>query len=254
MSDTFRAGDEDFEFIRCRFYDMVERHLSRLDPPAPAKTKKPRKTAETSSTVIDGRPVEVERYGDGRRDIWRNNAADAMQWLIMKGHLNSKIDGIRTDKAMEIAWSEGRARITTATDLAELFEKAELTPLRSPDYGATPGGSFGPRYVGVTKLKSMQIIQDLRREIPRACMGILEAIICRNEFPWHGKKPREEARILEDIRVALDFAAWALSKHHPKAEMTEAELVRRWPAVRDWFTARRLTESTVAFKMDELPK
>jgi hypothetical protein len=172
---------------------------------------------------------------------------------VLKGHLNSRIEGIRTDKAMEIAWAEGRGRITTATRLAEIFEKAELTPLRSPDFEATPGGSFGPRHIGVSKFRCIEIVAQLEGDIPPACMVLLRAIICRNEFPWLGLKPKNEQRVMESIRLALDFAAWSLDRHHPRAEMTEEEIVRRWPAAADWFTARRLTESALAFKMDQTP-
>lgn len=241
---------------REKFYAMVERHLSREESPEPVargKKAKKQKAEEPAPVVIDGRPVEIEKYGNAGIASYRNNAADALQWLMMKGHLNSRIDGPRTDKAMELAWAEGRGRINTVTRLVELFEKAELTPLRSPDFEATPGGSFGPRYVGNTKLSCMMAVQALRQDIPPACMRILEAIICRNEFPWHGKKKREEQRIYEGIRMALDFAAWSFGRHHPKAEMTEEEMVRRWPAAQDWFTARRLVESALAFKMDRSP-
>ena len=201
--------------------------------------------------VIDGRLVEIERYGDGRRDVRRNNAADALQWLTMKGHLNSRIDGPRNDKAVELAWAEGRGRINTATRLVELFEKAELTPLRSPDFEATPGGSFGPRHVSLTKLACMKAIHTIRQDIPPACIGILEAVICRNEFPWHGQKKAVEQVIYQEIRMALDFATWSLGKHHPKSEMTEEELVRRWPDSHDWFVARRLAATTESFRMDK---
>lgn len=251
MSDTYRPGDEDFDFIRGRFYDMVERHLSR-EKPAPSKKGRAKKQ-ESAPVVIDGRPVEIERYGDGRRDIRRNNTADAMQWLIMKGRLNSMIEEPRTDKKLELAWAEGRGRITTATRLAEIFEKAELTPLRSPDFEATPGGSFGPRHIGVSKFRCIEIVAQLEGDIPPACMGLLRAIICRNEFPWLGLKPKNEQRVMESIRLALDFAAWSLDRHHPRAEMTEEEIVRRWPAAQGWFVARRLAESTLAFKMDRSP-
>lgn len=237
---------------RLKFYAMVERHLSREEPKPVAKKGKAK--TESAPVVIDGRPVEIERYGDGRRDIRRNNAADAMQWLIMKGHLNSRIEGIRTDKAMEIAWAEGRGRITTATRLAEIFERAELTPIRSPDFEATPGGSFGPRHIGVSKFRCIEIVAQLEGDIPPSCMVLLRAIICRNEFPWLGLKPKHEQRVMESIRLALDFAAWSLDRHHPRAEMTEDEVVRRWPAAREWFVARRLAESTLAFKMDRAPE
>lgn len=255
MSDTYRAGDEDFDWLRARFMDMVRRHLSDCEPTPSKKGKKkpqPMKPAAKEPIVIDGRPVEVERYGDGTKDTRRNNAADALEWLMMKGHLNSRIVGDRTEKAMEIAWAEGRGRINTATRLAAIFEKAELTPLRSPDFEAVPGGSFGARHIGASKFQCIAILADLGEDIPPSCMEILRAIICRNEFPWHGAGKRDEQRIMEQIRMALDFASYSLDRHHPRPEMTEDELVRRWPEAAEWFTAKRLRAATLSFKRDRV--
>lgn len=201
----------------------------------------------------DSAPTEIEKYGHPGIASYRNNAADAMQWLIMKGHLNSRIEGPRTDKAIELAWSEGRGRINTATRLADLFERAELTPLRSPDFEAVPGGSFGPRYVGHGKLSCMKMIQDLRRDIPPACMAMIEAIICRNEFPWHGLSKKREQGVFQMVRMSLDFASWSLDKGKRGSEVTREEMCRRWPQTLDWFTAADLSGGVVSFKMDRKP-
>jgi hypothetical protein len=237
---------------------MVRRHFS--DPIDTARTKKvaKKKTGKKQKSTklvmeIDGRPVEIEKYGNAGIASYRNNAADAMQWFINGSHHNSRIEGPRTDKAIEIAWAEGRTRANTAARLADLFEKAELTPLRSPDYESVPGGSSGPRFVGNSKLTCMMVIQDLRREIPPTCTQLLEAVICRNEAPWHGLGKTAAQRVYQDLRMALDFAAWALDRRHTKAEVSEVELVQRWPQAAEWFTAARLAGKTQRFRMDRPP-
>lgn len=275
MSDTFRAGDEDFDFIRGRFYAMAERHL-RDCPPTPSKAKGKKKRdkkaeAKPEQTEIDGRPVEIARTGAGEAI---NHAADALQWLIRKDHLRSPVPHHlplnERDRLLTISHNEAVKRTDTAQKLASIFEKAAIAPLRSPDFEAVPGGTFGPRSISLTKLQCIGILAELGRDIPPACLQLLEAIICRNEFPWHAKakaaaagarnakeaermaKAVEQAAFAE-IRMAIDFASWSLDKRHGRSEMTEDEIVRRWPAAQDWFTARRLAESALAFKMDRAP-
>jgi len=259
VSDTYRAGDEDFDFIRGRFYDMAERHLRDCPPtPSKAKGKKKRdKKAETKpeQTEIDGKPVEIARTGAGEAI---NHAADALQWLIRKDHLRSPVPhNLRLnerDRLLTISHAEAVKRTDTAQKLAGIFEKAAIAPLRSPDFEAVPGGSFGPRSISLTKLQCIGILAELGRDIPPACLRLLEAIICRNEFPWHGAGKADQRRIMAEIRMAIDFASFSLDKHHGRSEMTEDEVVRRWPAAQDWFTARRLAESALAFKMDRKPE
>jgi hypothetical protein len=267
VTDTGRYGDPDFDVIRERFYGMVARHLSDCEPtpsqPRKSKKKRGKEKAASKLVVIDGRPVEIETYGDGVKDTKKNSTADALQWLIDNGHLKSPVPhGVslnERDRLLEIAYAESNARITTATDLGRFFEKAELTPLRSPDFEATPGGGFGSRYVGVTKLRCMGIIQDVGRDIPPHCMAILEAVICRNEFPWLGKPKQEGQRILQMIRMALDFAAWCFDRaiDGPDRRIVDCkatvQIMRRWPEARDWITAKKLAGATHSFKMDRAP-
>lgn len=254
-SDTYRAGDTDFDLIRERFYSMVRRQLSHGTNPTSRPEKKQQKAKKAQTPAIhasemDGRPSEVERYGDPAKIMYRDNASSALNWLIYKGHLNSRVEGDRSEKAMEIAWSEGRGRINTATRLEEIFERAELTPLRSPDFEAIPGGSFGPREIGSVKLHCIRIIAQIEGDIPPHCTRILREIICENKFIWHGLAKKSWDETMEFIRMSFDFAAWSLDRHHPQAEMTSEEIVRRWPAAHDWFTMRRLLEFTVYAKRD----
>jgi len=247
MADTYRAGDADFDVIRSRFYAMVRRHL--------AEPVSIRKTAATapSGPGRDGVPIEIEKYGDPRIASYRDNAADALGWLAMKGHMNSRIVGDRTDRLMEIAWAEGRARITTATMLSDLFERAELTALRSANLEGISGGGFGPRAVHHTKLEAMMAVQSIRSDIPPACMAIIEAVISRNQSPWLGQGKAAQAKIFEEIRRAIDFATWSIERSHRRPSIDDEELIRRWPEALDWITARRLVASTEQFRRDIAP-
>lgn len=219
-----------------------------------AKKERPVKYPAVVTGEKDGKPFEVERYGDPAKIMYRDNASSALGWLIYKGHLNSMIDGPRTERAMEIAWNEGRARINTAQRLENIFEAADLTPIRSPDFEAVPGGTFGPRAIHHSKLRAIKILADLERDIPPLCMGILRAIIGENRFIWHGLDKRGEREMLEAIRMSLDFAAWSLDRRVLRPEMTEEEIVRRWPAAHQWFTVRRLQGATYSFKRDDPPE
>lgn len=249
------------EEARAKFYRMVERHLRNCPPtPSALKGKKARKAAKKAEakpeqTEIDGKPVEIARTGAGEAI---NHAADALQWLIRKDHLRSPVAHNlplnERDRLLTASHKEADKRSDTAQKLAAIFEKADFTPLRSPDFEAVPGGGFGPRKIGLSKLVNAEKLAELSKDIPPACMRLLEAIICRNEFPWHGKGKAEQKRIMAEVRMALDFASFSLDKHHARSEMTEDEVVRRWPAAREWFVARRLAESTLAFKMDRAPE
>lgn len=248
MMDTYRAGDPDFENVRDRFYGMVERHLSIVAIVLP---KGRRTKIADPGPGRDGIPTEIEKYGDPRIASYRDNAADAVQWLVSKGHLNSRIVGVRTDRLLEIAWAEGRARITMMSMLADLFERAELTALKSPDLEGLSGGSFGPRAIHHTKLEAMMVVQRMRSEIPPVCMKMLEAVITRNESPWHGLGRSAQAAVFDAIRRSIDFAAWSLERSRAKPEITDQELVRRWPEALEWITAGRLTVAAISFKRDQ---
>lgn len=233
------------EEARAKFYDMVRKHLSQEEPPAPKKGKaKPK--MEATPTEIDGRPIDRQKYGNAGIASYRNQASDAMTWLILNKHLISKVEWPRTEEKLEQAWSEGNARHTTAQELEKLFEKAELTPLRSPDLGGVPTNGFGSRYVGVSKLVSQMIVQDLRRDMPPALMSLLERILVKNEHPWHGLSKKAQDAVFEQVRMALDCAGWVLMKidagkaGEAAVERARLAICRRWPALDEWFYHQRL--------------
>lgn len=240
------------EEAREKFYAMVRRYLAYERPVATRKGRKAKKP-ESSPTIIDGKLIEIEQYERGAKDKKRNNAADAVQWLAMNGHLRNPVPhGLalrERDRALEIAYKSANGRIDTASDLASIFETAELTPLRSPDFGATPGGSFGPRYVGVSKFRCIEIVAQLGEDIPPVCLRILRAVICENEFPWLGESKSEMQRIFAEIRTALDFARWSLDRRPGPIDIHErdtAELIERCPAAFEWLTMRKLRGVTLS--------
>lgn len=275
--DCYRLGDPDFDRRRERFYANMDYALR--EPPAlvlpliafygfEPETVKRRAafyadcarvfgwkeweldpepySPPTANPGRDQQPREVQKYGNAGIASYRDQASDAMTWLILNKHLNSKVDWPRTDEKLEQAWSEGNARHTTAQELERLFEKAELTPLRSPDFGGVPTGGFGSRYVGVSKLISQMVVQDLRRDMPPALMALLERILVKNEHPWHGLKKKAQDAVFEQARMALDMAGWVLMKidagkaGEAAIERARVAIARRWPALDDWFYQRRL--------------
>ena len=262
---------------RDRFYDLCERFLYREPPPivlplaayyrGEPEHEKARASfyadcarvfgfegwsmdrseyqAPTGKTARD--KLDVERYGDGARDLKRNNTSDAMTWLINAGHMNSRIEGLRTDQKLEIAWSEGRTRIITADAIAIIFEKAEITPLRSPDPEAIGGGGFGPRKISIATIVAQMERGDLRADMPPALMSLLERIILANEFAWeYAKTKSDRESVFQSIRLALDFADWSMARRESvvSGEKARAELVERWPVAGEWFRTRKLRLAT----------
>lgn len=185
------------------------------------------------------------------KDESRNDATDVLTWLAVKGKLNSEIQPPRTDKKVEIAWSEGRERQNTAAKLQEAFQKAELTPLRSADPAAIGGGgSFDSRFVGVSKLEAMYDIQCLRDDIPQPCMAMLERILLGNRLD-RVKGGAAERRLFNQIRMSIDFATWSMDRSRPDVDpydKASAELCRRWPDAFEWITIRRLRRGGVMTK------
>lgn len=254
--DSGRYGDPDFDLVRSKFYEMAERQFANcpLTPSVKPKGKGKKKQPAPEPVVIDGKPVEREKYGNPALNCERDNASDAMQWLVYRGHLNSRIEGDRNDAKLEIAWSEGNGRRTTADRLETMFQKATLTPLRSPDLEAIPGG-FGPRAVSTSKVTNMMMVQDVRNEMPPVLMKLLERILIGNEHVWHGLGKKRQAAVFEEIRLALDFAAWVLTKidagaaGHAQVEKERQKLCQRWEWASEYFYQKQLGAAVSAARV-----
>lgn len=278
--DAYRAGDLDFERRRDRFYAGC--HYEFNEPPPlvvplaaiyafdPETTKRRAEFYANCSRVfgwgwaLDVPDYQAPRSNPGRegqhydrvkistaKDESRNDATDVLTWLATKGKLNSEIEPPRTDRKLEIAWSEGRERQNTASKLQEVFQKAELTPLRSADPAAIGGGgSFGSRFVAVSKIEAMRAIQDLRNDIPQPCMAMLERILVGNRLD-RTKGAAAERMLFNQVRMSIDFATWSMDRSRPDIDpydKASAELCRRWPDAWEWITVRRLRRGGVMAK------
>lgn len=242
-------GEDSAVAARARFYAACSRVFGwgwRLEQPEPAPLGK---------VGRDGRLHDRQKYGEAGIHSYRDQASDAMTWLVLKKHLNSRVDWPRTEEKLQAAWADGNERHATAQELELLFEKAELTPLRSPDFAAAPSGGFGSRYVGVSKVVAQMKVQDLRREMPPALMQLLERILLKNEMVWHGLKGKARDGAIDNIRLALDFAGWALFKvaagqaGSAAVEARRLALCRKWPAADQFFYQQQLRPAMHAGKV-----
>jgi hypothetical protein len=281
MMGTYRLGDPDFDAIReafydrcryhfggptsivppivqddlaaerARFYDMVRRHLADLPLTPTVKRKGKTKPAQAPSPGRDGQRYEKVRVSLVQ-DKARNDATDVLTWLSYKHKLNSEIVPPITDQKRDAAFQDGRQRIDTANKLQALFQVAQLTPLRSPDPSEIGGGGFGPKFIGEAKLRAMLTVQDLRTDIPESCMVLLEQILLENRLE-RATSSRDEKRIYQQVRMAIDFAFWSFERTRPGIDpydKASTELCRRWPQAFEWITGRRLQTVTVAMRRD----
>lgn len=246
LAAYYRRSDE-FEARRREFYTSMARVYGFEGwKPAPTRYRPPAEPAGRN-----GSRSRRERYGDPALAQFRDPNIDAAHALRWKPELlNSEIAPPATDTKCDDAFYEGEVRRRALDDLDRLFFGAELSPLRSVDLEAVPSGGFGPRIVSDYKLDCQRAIQDMRNEIPPAAMALIERVVVRGEFIW--EVPSKKARIilLQELRMALDFAAWSLGldgKGRP--EMTKDDLRRRWPEADEYFRQKILRPAMHAGKV-----
>lgn len=240
-SDTYRAGDKDFEKARALFYSRMAAEYGFEGWDAPAKTFVP----VTGQPGRDGKIFEVKKVGGrGSKTFW--NAASGSIEMLERGRLlNSKIEHPRTDRKMTIAMNEGQLRIETGHRLRGLWEGAAIGGLKAVDFGAAPSGGFGPRHVSDHALDCQKIIRDLRNNLPPKCLQIIESVIIADEMPWLVQDRKKADRILQDIRYTLDFAAHQMGVDRKgRAEIDKPELCARWPEAAQFFYQRVLRPAT----------
>lgn len=230
-SDTYRHGDPDFDWKRDRFYDMVRRHLAYVE----TRAKKGKGKAKSNEPGRDGRKAP-ESYGSPAKLMLRNPQPDAVEVLRFQAKLlNSHFPPPMTDAKRDIAFVEGEVRRDTLETLETLFYGAELTPLRSVDPSAVPSGGFGPRSISDHKLDCQRRVQDMRKEIPPACMSTIERVIA-GEMIWEVPSRKARKILLQDLRMALDFATWSLSiTKRGKAQVSKDDLRSRWELADEFF-------------------
>lgn len=208
--------------------------------------KRKKKQKQTPKVGYGGTVREIVKYGEGAIHSYRDDAANAVQWLLDKGKLKPLVIGQPTDELMAESWSDVLSRLTVAQQLESLFDAAELSPVKSPDWESVPGGGFGPKNVPIRKIIAMRKVQELRHEMPPMLMSLIEQLIRENCHLWHGVQKSKQQRIFQDIRFALDFSEWALNKIERgeagsrATENDRVALCKKWPLAEDWFQRKRL--------------
>lgn len=240
----------DFDEMRDRFYDMVRRHLSYIDDLTVAKGKKKDAPKPAKVPGRDGNQERREKYGEhGIHSYWNIGAGTVEMFERQSRLLDSKIEAPYTDQKRDQAAFEGNQRRRVARNLRELFEGADISPLRSADLDTVFSG-FGPRSPSDHALDCQKVIHQMRGDIPPGCMRMIESVIVRDEFLWENDDRKKEERILQDIRMALDFASWSLgSEVRGKREVSRNDLCERWAAAREFFYQSQLRPAISAARV-----
>lgn len=237
MLDTYRLGDPDFDRKRALFYARCARVFGFEgwdfgESAAEPAGKMPGR---------DGQAYRAEKYGEKGIASYRNVFAGTVEMFESRSELlNSEIEPPHTDEKVDQAACEGSVRRRAARQFRDLFESAAMTPLRSPELDRVPTG-FGPRSPHDRALDAMATVREMRNNLPPLVMRLLEDVVIADQFMWLVDDRRRERAILQDIRMALDFAAYEMGvAYRGRQEIRRDDLCRRWEYAREFFYQKML--------------
>jgi hypothetical protein len=239
-SDTYRAGDADFERKRAKFYAGCAKAFEFEGWSGVKSAPYERFTGEPGRDGLGG---QREKYGESAKASYWNHHAGTVETFERKSALlDSAIVPPYNNEKRDQAAFEGNTRRRVARKVRDLFEGEMVSAMKSADLEAVPGGSFGSRSPSDHALDCQAKVNEMRQSIPPGCMATLELVLRNEMFLWERKDRKDARAVLEEIRLALDFAAWSLGATDAKGrqEITKDELCRRWPEAGSWFWQQRL--------------
>lgn len=207
-----------------------------------------RQLSDGPQVGYDGKPrPDPQMRGDkeGKTTVV-NETSSAIDWLYHKRHLDDPIES-KDERDLNAAASAGGRRKTVSEKIETIFHEAQITVLKSADPESFSGGGFGPRSPGLAAMVAQMTIQEMRRLVPDDLMEILERVLIENDFIWHGLERHVREESLEQTRMALDIADWALihaRKNRAEEAMERAlagkdrrvlYLRHKWPYLDEWF-------------------
>ncbi|MCQ8781688.1 hypothetical protein [Mangrovibrevibacter kandeliae] len=170
---------------------------------------------------------------DRRSNVLRDLRQSVVGFFTVTNELNDPISFADSDRVKNNAHYYGEIRRRVMVRLRDLNEAAEGSPLKSVDLEREPTGGRRPGTVSDARLGAMSVVGRVRAKVPPVCMDLLDRAILNDDFDVIAVEGKEARKVLlEDMRLALDFAAWALG------ELPEARLLRRWKQVRDLLILR----------------
>lgn len=174
-----------------------------------------------------GRPPAIAGI-DRRRSVGLNTAAAPLEYLNYHRALATSADTAIAAGADQWRWA-------SAMTLRSALEGGEYSGVKSPDLGRIGGGKR-PGFVGDHRLDCMKKIARWRAIVPVRLFKLAVAVVGDDVWAWEGLKPGEGEKVLERIRLALDYIA------HDAGVTPQGWFKARWARAP---ARRRATDSTI---------
>lgn len=213
---------------------------------------KPEYAPHTGTPGRDGKVEHREKYGEAAKASYWDHHAGTVELFERKADLLDSIIVLPySDEKRDLAARDGNTRRRVARMVRDLFDGEMVSNMQSADLGGVPGGTFAGKVASDHALDCQAKVHQMRKDLPPRSMAILEDVIRREVFLWEVMTKTKDGelvpdrkkskRILQDIRMALDFAAWSLGASvKGREEISKAELCERWPTAVDWFYQQKL--------------
>ena len=189
----------------------------------------------------DGKPIRLENAGDEKLVVLFDTNAGAFEKLVFSDLLNDFMPDKTTDDERKKAHEWGEVRRHTMQMLRDLQSRAAAGPLKSVDWGRVGSSGFGPRSLSASQYEALVTYGDIMTAMPKDGRSILEQVLINDLMVWKVPSRIAKGRILEDIRLAVDFAAYHVrSRMHKDIDkcVGPKRMEVRWPDAWKWLQSR----------------
>lgn len=204
----------------------VARITTRSTAKVPAtKGKKKGKAAPVIGR--DGRAQEIRDAG--HRDLPKDRRpkvdinADPLLWLDQRNILRDPLSIGLSAAQLEATRGAAMYRLEAGKKAAELFRRAQVSPVKAASWGMHVDQSGGPRSLTAGAYQALEEVGALRK-MPALLFDLLHGIAAGDLWPWnHAGASR--GVVYGEIRLALDMAAVHFGL------MRRRDFSVRWPGV-----------------------
>lgn len=174
----------------------------------------------------DGREQELRYVGDPRLGAHRPQLdvkSDPLLWLDSRNILRDPRSGKLTHAQLQATRFASVYRFETGRMLQGIFRRAQVSSVRSFEYGMMVDSSIGGHDVTSSQLDALRRLKRLSARLGAERFALLRELLHEGKWLWEGKTSRERRDVYNDIRHALDHAAAWLG------QLSFVDYRTRWP-------------------------
>lgn len=204
----------------------------------PKAQKKPDKS---KSPGRDGNPIKLQDVG-GIVMLFDENAG-AFEALRFSNLLNDPTGDNSSDIERQRAHEWGDIRRHMLETFHGLQSRCENGALKSVDWSRVGSSGFGPTSLSAARYAAFSEMGSIMEAIPSTCRQAVEKVVINDIKTWEIPSKAAKRKALEEIRFALDMAAFktgAKIRSEIHRSIGRNRLVARWPdhvASIDWMAA-----------------